>query len=138
MLRAFVFAVAACGVVQGLGAQDFQVVANPSVSVAAVSASELSDVFLKKAQKVGGAAVSPVDQGKASPLRAAFAKKVHGRPATAIDAFWQQQIFSGGDSPPPTKASDDEVVAWVKATPGGIGYISAGAAPAGVKVVAVK
>jgi ABC-type phosphate transport system substrate-binding protein len=138
MLRTLVFAVVACGAVQGLGAQEFQVVANPSVSVAAVSASELSDVFLKKAQKVGGAAVSPVDQGKTSALRAAFAKRVHGRATTAIDAFWQQQIFSGGESPPPSKASDDEVVAWVKATPGGIGYISAGAAPAGVKVVAVK
>ena len=45
---------------------------------------------------------------------------------------------SGKEVPPATKASDDDVIAFVKATPGGIGYVSAGASTAGVKVIDVK
>ena len=58
---------------------------------------------------------------------------VVGRPMS----FWQQQIFAGKDVPPDTKASDADVIAFVSATPGAIGYVSAGAAVAGVKVVKV-
>jgi ABC-type phosphate transport system substrate-binding protein len=79
-----------------------------------------------------------VDQGKASSVRAAFSKAVLGRPVSAVESYWQQQIFSGKDVPPAAKGSDDEVVTFVKANPGAIGYVSAGASTAGVKVVDVK
>ena len=138
MMRSFLFLLAIGAMPAGLAAQEFQVVAHAATSVSSVSPGELSDVFLKKVTKLGGAAVAPVDQAKASPIRAAFTKRVHGRAVSAVDAFWQQQIFSGGDSPPATKPSDDEVLAFVKSTPGAIGYVSAGAATAGVKVVTVK
>ena len=60
-----------------------------------------------------------------------------GRSAKQIESFWQQQIFSGKDVPPEQKASDAEVIAWVKANPGAIGYVSAGSAVSGVTVVKV-
>jgi len=120
-------------------AQDFKVVANNSVAAGDIAAADLAKIFLKQSSKFpdGGAAV-PVDQGKASPARAAFSQKVMGKSVGAVDTYWQQQIFSGKDVPPATKSSDDEVIAFVKATPGAIGYVSAGAAAAGVKVVTVK
>lgn len=138
MSRVLLLVLALGSLSRAAAAQEFQVVAHPSVAVSAVTASELSDVFFKKASKLGGAAVVPVDQGKASPVRAAFAKRVHGRAVSAVDAFWQQQIFSGGDSPPASKAGDDEVVAFVKATPGAIGYVSAAAGTGGLKVLTLK
>lgn len=61
-----------------------------------------------------------------------------GRPVTAVETFWQQQLFSGKELPPAVKASDDDVVAFVKAAPGGIGYVSAGANVVGVIVIDVK
>lgn len=118
---------------------EFKVIANSAVTVSELTEAEVSNLFLKKVAKLpGGATAMPVDQGKASPVRVAFSKKVHGRPAAAVDAYWQQQIFSGGDSPPPTKASDDEVVAFVKANPSAIGYVSAAASTPGVKVITLK
>ena len=36
------------------------------------------------------------------------------------------------------RASDDEVLAFVRATPGAIGYVSAGASTSGVKVITVR
>ena len=120
-------------------AQDYVVVVNAANPAASVSKAEASNIFLKKAAKWShGAAAQPVDQQKSSAVRDAFSKAVHGKPASAIASYWQQQIFSGKDVPPPAKGSDDEVIAFVKATPGGIGYVSAGAAVAGVKVIAVK
>jgi ABC-type phosphate transport system substrate-binding protein len=118
-------------------AQEFKIVVNASNSVDAISADEASKLFLKQATKFSnGVAAAPVDQKGAT--RAAFCKGVHGRAASAIDTYWQQQIFSGKDIPPAAKAGDDDVIAFVKSTPGGIGYVSAAAATAGVKVISIK
>ena len=119
-------------------AQGFQVIAHPGVAESEISAAELSKVFLKKATKLeSGVAVKPVDQPPASKTRDAFSKAVHGRGASQIESYWQQQIFAGKDVPPDTKPSDADVIAYVSSTPGAIGYVSAGAAPAGVKVIKV-
>jgi hypothetical protein len=42
----------------------------------------------------------------------------------AVRAFWQQQIFSGRDVPPPELASDKEVMEFVKQHAGAVGYMS--------------
>jgi ABC-type phosphate transport system substrate-binding protein len=118
---------------------EFKLIVNSATPISELSEADVSNLFLKKVAKFpsGGAAV-PVDQPKASAVRAAFSKKVHGRPVAAVDAYWQQQIFAGGDSPPVSKASDDDVVAFVKANASAIGYVSAAAATAGVKVITIK
>lgn len=120
-------------------AQDFKVIVNSANTTTDLSSATLSKLFLKESAAFpNGTAASPVDLGKDSPVRSVFSKKVLGRSSAAVETFWQQQIFSGKEVPPPRKASDDEVVAFVKANPGAIGYVSAGASTAGVKVVDIK
>jgi ABC-type phosphate transport system substrate-binding protein len=120
-------------------AQDFKVIVNSANSTTDLPAATASKIFLKEVAKFpNGTAATPVDLNKASAVRAAFSKAVVGRPVGAVETYWQQQIFSGKDVPPAAKASDDEVIAFVKATPGAIGYVSAGASTAGVKVIDVK
>jgi ABC-type phosphate transport system substrate-binding protein len=102
-------------------AQDVKVIVNSANSTADLPGDVVTKLFLKR-----------------SSARAAFSKSVLGRGVAAVESYWQQQIFSGKDVPPPTKASDDEVVAFVKANAGAIGYVSAGASTAGVKVIEVK
>jgi ABC-type phosphate transport system substrate-binding protein len=122
-----------------LHAQAFKVIANSSVTTSEVPAAALSKVFLKQSKKLpDGTAVTPVDLAKDSPVREAFTKAVHGRAVSAVETFWQQQIFSGKEVPPATKNSDADIIAFVKSTPGAIAYVSAGAATDGVKVIAVK
>ncbi len=119
-------------------AQDVKVIVNAANAVAELPAGDVASLFLKRVQKLpGGGAAVPEDQAKNSPVRGAFSQTVLGRPA-AVDAYWQRQIFAGGKLPPAVKASDDDVVAFVKATPGAIGYVSAGASVSGVKVVTIK
>ena len=143
-MRKFLSLAALCAAIASVApdtarAQDVKVIVNSANSVGELPASEVTSIFLKKTSKFpGGGAAVPVDQAKGSPVRGTFSKSVLGRPAGAVDAYWQQQIFAGGELPPATKPSDDDVVAFVKATPGAIGYVSSGASVAGVKVVTVK
>lgn len=141
MLRSIIgsAAVALCLAAAPAAAQDFKVIVNSANAASELPAATVSRIFLKEADKFpDGSAAVPVDQGKTTPVRAAFTKAVIGRAVSAVETFWQQQIFSGKEVPPATKPSDDEVIAFVKANPGAIGYVSAGASTAGVKVIAVK
>jgi ABC-type phosphate transport system substrate-binding protein len=132
-------AAAFCIAAAPVAAQDFKVIVNSASGVSELPAATVSKIFLKETTKFpSGSAAVPVDQGKTSPVRAAFSKAVVGRPVSAVETYWQQQIFSGKENPPAAKGSDDDVIAFVKATPGAIGYVSAGASTAGVKVIDVK
>jgi ABC-type phosphate transport system substrate-binding protein len=138
-LFATIVAVLSMSTARSVEAQAFKVIANSSVAVSEIAGADLSKVFLKQTAKLSdGTAVSPVDLQKDSGVRAAFTKAVHGRSVAAVETFWQQQIFSGKSVPPAAKNSDAEVIAFVKSTPGAIGYVSGGASTDGVKVIAVK
>ena len=117
---------------------NFQVIVHPSVSVERMGASELSDLFLKKAERwPDGTRAFPVDQVETSQVRESFTRSVHGRSVAAIKAFWQQRIFSGRDVPPPEKTSDREVVDLVRATPGAVGYVSTATVVQGAQTLRV-
>ena len=117
----------------------FKLVANRSVSSDSLTAKEVSQLFFKKSDTwPDGASVVPVDQKVDSSVRAAFSRAVHRRSPSAVDAYWQKRIFSGRGLPPVTQATDAQVLAFVRSTPGAIGYVSAGASTQGVKVVTLR
>ena len=140
LLRTLALAVALATGGTALQAQGYTVVVNAANPAASLTKAQAADLFLKKSDKWShGAAAAPVDQQKASPIRESFSKGVHGRAASAVASFWQQQIFSGKDVPPPEKGSDADVLAFVRSNPGAIGYVSAGAdLGAGVKAIAIQ
>jgi len=118
------------GLVAPVAAQQggYTVIVNEANSVATLSAEEVSKIFFKKTHRwTNGQDVVPVDLPESAPAREAFSAAVHDKSVGAVRAFWQQQIFSGRAVPPVEKPSDEQVVAFVRATPGAIGYVSAGA-----------
>jgi ABC-type phosphate transport system substrate-binding protein len=120
-------------------AQSYKVIVNENNSTASLTAKEASDFFLKKKTKwPSGTAVMPVDLSSNSSVREAFSQKIHGKGTAAIRNFWQQAAFSGAGTAPSEKASDADVIEFVKKNPGGIGYVSSGASVAGVKVIDIK
>jgi ABC-type phosphate transport system substrate-binding protein len=126
-------AVALLVTARSAAAQGFVLVVNAS-GPSSISKAEVSKIFLKK----GGQLVA-VDQDKDANVRNAFSKAVLGRPVSAVVSYWQQQIFSGGEAPPAERASDAEVLAYVRSNPRAIGYVSAGAdLPAGVQAVTLQ
>lgn len=116
--------------------EAFKVIVHPSNQASTITRRELADMFLKKLTRwPDGEAVHPVEPPEASTTRAHFLNAVIGRSAYAVKMFWSRRVFEGRDVPPVQKRSEDEVVAFVRSTPGAVGYVSPGTAAAGVKVV---
>jgi len=118
----------------------FVVVVSASNPVSSMTRDQASKLFLKKTPTWdnGRGEVVPVDQPEGSAVRDAFTRAVLRKSVSAVKSYWQQQIFSGRGVPPTERASDGEVVSYVRANPNAIGYVSPAAASAGgVKVVNV-
>ena len=120
-------------------AQEYLVIVNDANTVETVNRDELSQIFLKRvSQWPNGNPVVPVDLSESSSTREAFSQAVHGRPVSAIEAYWQRQIFSGRGVPPVEKSAETEVIEYVRTNPHAVGYVRNGSAlGAGVRAVRV-
>jgi ABC-type phosphate transport system substrate-binding protein len=106
-------------------AAAFKVVVNGANGVSSMTKEDVSKLFLKKVTSFpGGQAAMPVDQTKDSAVRKAFSTAVLGKDVSTVDSYWQQAIFSGRATPPAEKPGDNDVLAFVRANPGAIGYVS--------------
>ena len=106
----------------------FRLVVNASNGITSLTRDEVSQYFLKKRPTwPAGQSVQPVDQVDESAVRRAFSKAVLKKDVGAVKSYWQTQIFAGRGVPPPEKASDAALLAFVEANPGAIGYVSADA-----------
>ncbi len=116
---------------------NFVVVVNAANPASNIPKTELAALFTKKTREwEDGTPVLPVDLPSDDPTREAFTLAIHGKSPQAIRAYWQQQIFSGREVPPPERNSDEQVLAYVRSTAGAVGYVRATARLGpGVKVV---
>ena len=93
------------------------VIAHESVTL---NADEVRDVFLGEKQLAGGIRLVPVDNRAA---QTEFLAKILQTDSQKYYARWTRKTFREGLPAPSIKGSDAEVVAFVKATPGAIGYV---------------
>jgi ABC-type phosphate transport system substrate-binding protein len=108
-------------------APGVKLVAHPSVGGTQIKRADVAAVYLGSMTRWGnGRSVVPVDQSARSAVRAAFSQEVLAKPVDAIQGHWLRQLHAG-KVPPLVKTSDADVVAFVRANPGAIGYVSAGA-----------
>jgi hypothetical protein len=109
-----------------------QVVAitNPSVTL---TADDLRDVFLGEKQLAGSTKLVPVDNASTQDL---FLAKVIKLDATKYTNAWTKKSFRDGLTPPAIKATDAEVIDFVKRTSGAVGYVKS-APSAGVNTIAL-
>lgn len=118
----------------------YRVVVHTSNPTTALPREQVAKFFLKKTTAwANGVLVVPVDQGESSPVRREFSKRVLKKDVQAVKGYWQQLIFTGRGVSPVEKASDAEVMAFVAANPGGIGYVSSSAKlGAGLKAIQIR
>jgi ABC-type phosphate transport system substrate-binding protein len=132
------------GVVSSLFAAEhapaFVVIVNPQMpQLSGLDRRFLANAFLKKAKEwPDGEAIHPVDLPQTSSTRERFSEEVLHRSTRAVKAYWQQQIFSGRDVPPPELESDEAVVAYVLAHRGAIGYVSGVATLKNARVMRIE
>ena len=121
-----------------LNAQDYKVIVNKSNHVSSMTNRQISRIFLKKDVKwKNGINIIAIDQPHESAARVSFSEAIHGKGISAIKGYWQRMIFSGRSIPPTIKASDEEVLDFVKKNPDAIGYVSASAKLNEVKVLKI-
>ena len=121
------------------GASPFKVVVNPGVSGGKIKREVLARIFLGKAERWGdGKPIVPVDLSSTSLVREAFSAEVLGMRVDGVKAYWLRNVGTGS-WPPKTRASEQEVLAFVAAEPGAVGYVSeATPVPPTVRVVDVE
>lgn len=102
-----------------------KVIVNPSVTGEKISRGQLAAVFLRETTRWGnGQPIQAVDQSTQSSARAAFSNDVLARPVAAVQIHWLRQLSNGGGKPPVVRGTDAEVLEYVRATAGAIGYLS--------------
>lgn len=118
---------------------QFKIVANSSNERTSVDRRFLARVFLKKvAYWDDGTAAIPVDLPFDSPIRQEFTKEVLGRSKMAVRNYLQQLIFSGRGVPPIELKNDDQVIHYISAHEGAVGYVSADAQVGSLRVLDLK
>jgi hypothetical protein len=108
-------------------AADLYLIANPGLQL---SGDEAHDVYTGDKQFAGAVKIVPFDNAAA---QAEFLSKVLDMSASRYGTMWAKKAFRDGLNAPAMKSSDLEVLGAVKATPGGVGYVTA--PPAGVTVI---
>ena len=115
-----------------------QVIANPSVAAASVTADDLKSVFLGTKNALSdGTAVEPV-LAQTGAAHEAFLSQYVGKSDQALRNSWKTLVFTGKGSMPKSFGTDAEIVAYVAKTKGAIGYVGASADVGGAKKIAVK
>ena len=106
-------------------AQEPKVIVNAANPGVQIQRTALSAIFMGQMTRWSdGKVINPVDQSARSPVRTAFSDKVLKKSVMSIQVHWLRKIAADHSTPPPSKASDAEVVAYVKANAGAIGYVA--------------
>jgi hypothetical protein len=95
-----------------------------------LSSEEIKEIYLGEVQFAGGLRMVPVDNGSA---QAPFLERVLRMTPAKYTVWWTKKAFRDGQNPPPARATDAQVLIFVKETPGAIGYVVT--PPEGVHVV---
>lgn len=97
---------------------DGYVIAHLTVNVAP---EEVKQIFTGNMQFSGSRRLVPVDNGA---VQGDFLYKVVRIDPDRYNAIWTRKAFREGVAPPPVLLSDQEVMDFVRRTPGAIGYVS--------------
>lgn len=119
-----------------LAAADVLVIVNSGNPLQAMTLDEINRIFLKKTKRFeNGVNAEPIALAEGTKQRAAFNQNILQRDEQQLKYYWSRKMFSGGDRPPPTVASENDVITVVAEKPGGIGYVSTPPKDNRVKVV---
>lgn len=113
-------------------AEELYVITSPDVEL---SADDIRDVYLGEKLFAGSTRLVPIDNATA---QTEFLTRIMMVDATKYGSIWIKKGFREGLTAPGIKSNDVDVIAYVRRTPGAIGYVtSLHVLPAtlGIKVV---
>jgi ABC-type phosphate transport system substrate-binding protein len=143
-LLAWVLALAVAALPASAGADSasafpFRVIVNANNPVSRVDHKFLLQAFLGKTTRWSdNQLIRPADLSPESAVRRRFSDEALRRSVSAVKSYWLQVVFSGHGVPPPEFETEDDVVKFVRRTPGAVAYVSGAANVDGTKVVEVN
>lgn len=136
MKKTWFFALAIFFLGAGAAYADVVVVVGARNSVPSLNDEQVAQIFLGKVGTFPGAGRAvPLDLDEGNPARAEFYRKVTGKDAAQLKAYWAKQIFTGRGQPPKAVPSDAEAKKLLADDPGLIGYIEKSSVDSSVRVV---
>ncbi|MFT5315859.1 MAG: ABC-type phosphate transport system substrate-binding protein [Candidatus Krumholzibacteriia bacterium] len=122
----------------GARAAELVIIANPAQSGLDLQAKDLERIYMGKMSRWDNdEAIVPV-MLKGGPVHEAFVESYLDRSPHRFVTYWRQMIFTGKGTPPKSFASEEELIAFVAATPGSVGYASAVTGGQDVKVLSIS
>jgi len=117
---------------------DILIVANKSVQMNFLKKAELRDIFLGNTIKWKDRSRINIVVQRDGKAHNEFVKEITQKSASQFRNYWKKMVFTGKGSTPKTIEKSDELLAYVAATEGAIGYVAAGIQPEGVKIIKIN
>ena len=114
-------------------------IVNPALTETALTTADIKDILLGNITKwphAGG--VIKLVVLTEGPLHASIIKDYTQRTPEQFDKFWKKRVFTGTGLMPAQLQNEPDIVAYVAANPGAIGYVSNQKVSDKVKVLSLK
>ena len=117
-------------------AAELVVVVNPKSGVERLNRDEVINIFLGRYRQLpSGITAQPVDLPAAQPEKALMYRLLVGKDLDQIASYWSRLVFSGRTSPPVQAGSAEDVLRYVAANRGAVGYLDHSRVDTRVRVV---
>jgi hypothetical protein len=117
-------------------AQDVVLVANKAVRISEITDADLRGIFIgTRTRFADGSHAVPVIL-KGGPVHEVFLKKHVGQGPEEFRSEWRKMVFTGQGAMPKAFDSESDLIEYVAATPGAVGYVSRVSSQDGVRVLA--
>lgn len=117
---------------------DTVVVVNPQSGVEQLSRSQVINIFLGHHRELpGGLPALPVDLPPSQAEKAQFYRALVNRDLDQMAAYWSRLVFAGSTSPPFQAASVADVIQYVVANRGAVGYLDRRNVDSRVRIVLI-
>lgn len=117
----------------GFAADDIVVIAHPGV--AKTDRVTLQRLFSGRIVSISQQSVTPINLPVGHPARDEFLQWVMEQNEEQYTGYWLVRRYVGKGSPPQEVGTVDDVVKYIGATPGAIGYVPASRVPPGGNVI---
>jgi hypothetical protein len=108
------------------------------VNVPKMDDESVQKLFTGRLIDVGGVSVVPVNVQSSNSIRSRFLKIYLNQDEEKYTAYWTVRRYIGKGNPPRELAGSNEVIGFVQATPGAIGYVDEADLRPGLNVLARK
>lgn len=120
------------------GSAEVIIIVNNAVPVYQISQSDASKIFLgKKTSWDDGTEIS-VGVLRSGAVHDDFLKQIVKKTSSQFDTYWKRMIFTGSGQSPSTYDSEAEIVQFVGAVRGAVGYIDSATPHSNVKTVDIR